>query len=113
MTTMPTTFRPVLRVAALAAAPALLLATACSKSIDGKSAEAAIIQGLQGQGLDTSTATVSCPSSIPAQRGATFRCTLTESDGSSIGITATQTDDNGQFTFVTDDAATAGGSTNE
>ncbi len=85
-------------------------ATACSKTIDGKSAETAIKQKLQAQRPEGGNITVSCPSSIPAKSGSTFNCTLKADDGSTIGITATQTDDNGTFDFKVDQAPSGGDS---
>lgn len=102
MNKRPTSAR-ILRPTALAAAALVVLTSgACSKTIDQKSAEDAIKVKLQAQQPDGGNITVSCPSSIPVKSGSTFKCTLKADDGSTIGITATQSDDNGTFDFVVD-----------
>ena len=47
-------------------------------------------------------ASVDCPADVPAEKGNTFRCTVTADDGSSAGITVTQTDDDGGIDWVVD-----------
>ena len=45
---------------------------------------------------------VECPADVPVEQGGTFRCTVTADDGSSAGITVTQTDDDGGIDWVVD-----------
>lgn len=86
-------------------APVVVLAAAallagCSKSLDGSSIESQIADGLSSQAGGTWT--VSCPSDIPAEQGATFTCTATGADGTTSTITVTQDDADGNVTWKSD-----------
>jgi hypothetical protein len=82
------------RVAAVAAL-ALVMA-GCTRTLDKQSLEAQLATDLQSNG---STYTVACPDGVKAQAGGTFQCTATGPDGTSLALTVTQTDDQGNVTW--------------
>jgi hypothetical protein len=78
----------------------LALVGACSrtKTLDANGLEETL--GTQvGQQLGAHGITVACPDGEPAQAGAIFQCTATSSEGKTITIEVTQTDDHGNVTW--------------
>lgn len=85
--------------------PMVVLAVAgllagCSSSLDGNSIEGQIADGMATQAGGTWT--VTCPSDIPIEQGATFTCEATGADGSISTITVTQDDADGNVTWTSD-----------
>lgn len=95
----PARRRTAARIAALACAPAILLALpGCSFStgsdtLDIDKLEREVAKGIKDQlNID---ATVTCPDDVKAKAGDVFECEATSSDGSSAAVTVTQKDDEG------------------
>jgi hypothetical protein len=85
------------QVARFVALPLLMLvAVACSKTIDSTSLESSIKTQLATKGVPG--ATVSCPDDIKAEKGGTFTCTAS-AQGQTVTLQITQTDDQGHVTF--------------
>ena len=85
------------RTAALLGALAVTvgLLAACGSSLSQTDIQDKIQQGLTEQlGGEY---TVTCPSDIPVQSGATFTCDVTSADGSTAKIAVTQNDDQGNL----------------
>ena len=79
---------------AVAAGTALLLA-ACGSSLSQTDVQDKIQQGLTEQlGGEY---TVTCPSDIPVQSGATFTCDVTSAGGGTAKVAVTQNDDQGNL----------------
>jgi hypothetical protein len=83
----------------------LILAAACSKTLDTTELEGTLKDQLETQ-LDVTGLTVECPDDIEAEAGDTFECTATGTDGSAATISVTQTDDEGNLTWEITDAGT-------
>ena len=93
--------------AALVAAGVLLL-SACDASVgvgervlDSAEVEAEVVNQLEAE-VGERPESVDCPDEIEAAEGETYRCTLTAEDGSTIGLTLTMTDDEGNFDIEVD-----------
>jgi hypothetical protein len=83
------------RTAAIAAV--VVLAVACTKSLDTSSLESTL-QSQAAETLGVSDLTVSCPDNVKVQAGGTFTCTATGS-GAAFTLTVTQSDDQGTVTW--------------
>jgi hypothetical protein len=83
-------------IAALAATVAL---TGCDKTIEQGSAESEISDKLQGL-VGEKPKSVSCPDDIKAKAGERFKCDVEYSDGTKSSVSATATNDDGNFEFV-------------
>jgi hypothetical protein len=86
---------PALATAAFLAAAAV----GCTPMIDGPGLEKQIKDKSAQNGL--TLASVSCPTGQKAQQGATFTCTSTTSDGDTITWNVTQTDNQGNVDYKT------------
>lgn len=89
-------------------AAGVLLLSACEASVevgervvDSAEVESEIANQLEAE-VGQRPASVDCPDEIQAAEGETYRCTLTAEDGSTIGLTLTMTDDEGNFDFEVD-----------
>ena len=90
------------RLAWIIAIAACLALPACGeKVINTDDLEGQIATELEAQ-TGVVPASVECPADVPAEKGGTFRCTVTADDGSSAGITVTQTDDQGNVDWEVD-----------
>lgn len=89
------------RLAVVAVAAAVLLATGCgSRSLDSSKVESEISAKLAKDHAPLVVGSTACPS-VPAPRaGARFTCT-TKVGGATVGVVVTMTDDNGRITFTT------------
>ncbi len=83
------------------AAAAITLAACGQGVLDTAELEAQIAAELERQ-TGVTPSSVDCPADVPAEEGGTFRCTVTADDGSSIGLTVTQTDDQGSIDWEVD-----------
>ena len=83
----------------------ILVAAACSKTLDSTELEGTLKDQLETQ-LDVTGLTVECPDDIEAEAGDTFECSATGTDGSAVTISVTQTDDEGNLTWEITDAGT-------
>jgi len=73
--------------------------TACGeKTMDTGAAEKAISDNIAKQ-IGDKPRRVLCPDSIAAQKGGTFTCRVTRSDGKVVVVKAVQQDDKGDFVF--------------
>ncbi len=81
-----------------------IVAAACSKTLKIDQLEPQLEDQLNTQ-LQTSGITVSCPSDVKAETGATFDCTGTLPNGDTLTIRVTQKDDNGNVTWKLVDAS--------
>jgi len=73
--------------------------TACGEIInDTAAAEKAISDNIAKQ-IGDKPRRVLCPDSIAAQKGETFTCRVTRSDGKVVVVKAVQQDDKGDFVF--------------
>jgi hypothetical protein len=95
----PARRRTARRVAALACAPAILLAlpgcsfSTGSDSLDTDKLEREVVKGIKEQlNID---ATVTCPDDVKAEAGDVFTCEARSSDGTTATVTVTQKDDDG------------------
>ncbi|MDP9073580.1 MAG: DUF4333 domain-containing protein [Actinomycetota bacterium] len=96
--------RPRLLVAVSVVSVGMFALGACtskSNTFDQKSLEKAAKDGLQKQ-VGEPLASVACPANVSTAKGTTFRCTLTATDGSTIGMTGTVKDNNQNFDIVVD-----------
>jgi uncharacterized protein DUF4333 len=75
-----------------------LLAAGCSKTLNTTELEDELKSQLETQ-LAATGIEVDCPDDIAAEAGATFSCTATNSDGSTLSIEVTQGDDEGNVTW--------------
>jgi hypothetical protein len=85
----------------LLAVPVAALAMAgCDKQIDTSKAERSIKAGIQSK---TSGAVViravACPKDVKVEKGKTFDCTVTATNGKTAPIHVVQTDDKGNVTY--------------
>jgi Domain of unknown function (DUF4333) len=95
---------PLVRAAAVFV---LVLATAaCSKTLDSTELEGTLKDQLEMQ-LEVTGLSVECPDDIKAESGNTFECTATGSDGSTMTLSVSQTDDEGNLTWEITDVGTA------
>ena len=93
---------PMSRLARILILATALALPACSeKVINTDELEGEIARELEAQ-TGVVPASVECPDDVPAEKGGTFRCTVTADDGSSAGITVTQTDDQGSIDWEVD-----------
>jgi Domain of unknown function (DUF4333)/Prokaryotic lipoprotein-attachment site len=79
----------------------VVLATVALAACGQKVIESQIATELEAQ-TGVAPTSVDCPADVPAEEGGTFRCTATADDGSSVGITVTQTDDDGGVDWEVD-----------
>ena len=91
------TTRRVLAVATACLSTALLAACSSANTLSSVDIQNAISQGLTDQ--LGGTYTVTCPSTIQEQAGATFDCDIVTGTGATGVVTATQTDDQGHITW--------------
>jgi len=92
------TLTPVLPLAAA-------LAAGCgTTTLNTDEAEKQIAAGIEKQ-TGVKLRKVDCPSDVEAKKGKTFHCTLTAPNGSTVGLTAVQTSDDGRFTYRVDRSA--------
>jgi hypothetical protein len=82
-------------------ATTLALAACGEKVLNTDELEGQIATELEAQ-TGLAPTSVDCPADVPAKKGSTFRCTVTADDGSSAGITVTQTDDDGSIDWEVD-----------
>ena len=87
------------RLLAGSAVLAALALTACGdKTLDTSAAEKAISDNIAKQ-IGDKPRSVLCPDSNAAQKGGTFTCRVTRSDGKVVVVKAVQQDDKGDFVF--------------
>jgi hypothetical protein len=87
------------RSLAVPVALAALSVTACGETtLDTSAAEKAIADNIAKQ-IGDKPRRVVCPDSIAAQKGGTFTCRVTRSDGRVVVVKAVQQDDKGDFVF--------------
>jgi hypothetical protein len=67
---------------------------ACNPTLDDAALETQISNGITEQ-AGVGVSTIDCPSGRPLQTGDTFTCTATTDDGTTLQITVTQTDNQG------------------
>ena len=92
-----------MRARSLAVAGGLLLACACSRSLDTGGLESQLQAGLQER-LDITVTSVTCPDDVDAKAGVTFQCTALGETGSTTTISVTQQDDQGNVDWEIVDA---------
>lgn len=94
---------------ALSALTAAALLTGCSGSVSVGTSEPTLSKEKLADAVAGKLAAqtgqpkpgVTCPENLPGKAGATTRCTLTVSDGSSLGVTAKVTSvDDGKINFA-------------
>jgi hypothetical protein len=75
-----------------------LATAACNPTLDDSALEEQISAGITQQaGVDIST--IDCPSGRPLLAGDTFTCTATTDDGTTLTITVTQKDNQGNVSW--------------
>ena len=90
------------RAAPLVLPTALLLSACGDKRLDVQDASRKISSELEER-TGQRPRSVRCPADeVEAERGRTFRCTVTGRDGARFGLVATVTDDDGSFSFRVD-----------
>ncbi len=82
----------------------VILAAACSKTLDTAGLETELKSGLESQ-LNISGVTVECPADIKVEKGATFECSASDDTGAKATITVTQTDEEGNVRWEVTDVA--------
>jgi Domain of unknown function (DUF4333) len=86
-------------VAGLSIPAAFLLYGCGQNTLDTKAAEKAIADNIAKQIGDRPRRVV-CPDSIAAEKGGTFSCRVTRSDGRTVLVKAVQRNDKGDFVFA-------------
>ena len=87
------------RIAHLVALVAVVVvAAACTKSLDTSNLESTLKSQLETQ-LGATGLSVSCPDNIKVSAGATFECTASDTSGQSVTIEVTQKDDQGNVSW--------------
>ena len=96
--------------AAAALAVLACVATACTKSLDTSSVVPELQQVLVKQ-YGLTDPSVSCPTNVKVQTGATFTCTGTDASGVTFTFTLTQKNDQGDLTRKLTDITAPDGTT--
>jgi hypothetical protein len=91
-----------MRRTALGAPPAVavLLALVGCGGLDTEKAERNIRNGIEAE-TSSVIKSVSCPDDVEQKEGVVFRCTATTSEGRTLAVDVTQTDDNGGIVWRT------------
>ena len=87
-----------------AALVAVVALAGCEKTLETDSIEPQIKDTLTKQGLKVGS--VDCPGDVTAKKDDKFECDVKMSDGETIKIEVTQTDDEGQVTYQPADVRT-------
>ena len=94
-------------VARLVMVVALVTAAAsCTKPLDTSGLQATLKQQLEADS-GTTGLTVTCPTDVKVQAGASFQCSVTKSGTATLTIDVTQTDDKGNVTWKVSGASTS------
>ena len=102
---MPRSMRSLLaRIAALAVI--VVVAAACTKTLDTEGLEGELLTQIEEQ-VGTTITSIDCPTDIEAETGRTFECTAEEESGATFTIQVTQSDDQGHVEWELTDAAPA------
>jgi Domain of unknown function (DUF4333) len=92
-----------MRARSLVLAGGLLLACACSRSLDTAGLESQLQAGLQER-LGITVSSVTCPDDVEAKADVSFQCTAVGESGSTTTISVTQEDDQGNVNWEIVDA---------
>lgn len=85
-------------MAAVVGAALVLAGCSSSSTLRSGDVQTSIAEGLRSQ--VGGEFTVTCPSGMPAEQGATFTCQVTDqTGGTTVTVTVTETDDQGGFTW--------------
>jgi hypothetical protein len=77
-----------------------LALVACTNQIDSSKVEASIHETSKTKGLPL--ASISCPAGVKIEKGRTFKCNVTDAQGTAATVTVTMTDNDGTISWDLD-----------